>query len=101
MRITNGTLRCDYVSPFWAHIDDVIANSAYNYVRHNDQCVPVGPEPIPAGVCKDPDQTYRGSSGYRIIPGNTCDRNRGVKKDEPIEKKCSQGGRRLTLLISG
>ncbi|KAF8489994.1 Oligoxyloglucan reducing end-specific cellobiohydrolase [Russula emetica] len=62
----------------------------YNYVRHNDQCEPVGPEPIPAGVCKDRDQTYRGSSGYRIIPGNTCDRNRGVKKDELVQKKCSQ-----------
>jgi hypothetical protein len=35
---------------------------------------------------------YMGSSGYRMIPGNTCDRDKGVKKDKPIEKKCSQGG---------
>ncbi|KAI0262354.1 Oligoxyloglucan reducing end-specific cellobiohydrolase [Gloeopeniophorella convolvens] len=62
----------------------------YNFVRHGDQCVPVGPEPIPAGICKTPEQTYKGSSGYRIIPGNTCDRNKGVKKDELIDKKCSQ-----------
>ncbi|KAH8981343.1 Oligoxyloglucan reducing end-specific cellobiohydrolase [Lactarius akahatsu] len=62
----------------------------YNYVRHGSSCVPVGPEPIPAGVCKNPDQTYEGSSGYRIIPGNTCDRNKGAKKDDPIKKKCSQ-----------
>ncbi|KAH8982691.1 Oligoxyloglucan reducing end-specific cellobiohydrolase [Lactarius akahatsu] len=62
----------------------------YNYVRHGSSCVPVSPEPIPAGVCKSPDQTYEGSSGYRIIPGNRCDRNKGVKKDEPIKKWCSQ-----------
>ncbi|KAL6301716.1 hypothetical protein BKA93DRAFT_738184 [Sparassis latifolia] len=64
----------------------------YNYVRQGDQCVPVGPEPIPAGVCSsgDPTQTYWGSSGYRLIPGNTCDRDRGTKKDDPIQKSCSQ-----------
>ncbi|KAJ7248956.1 hypothetical protein C8J57DRAFT_1475371 [Mycena rebaudengoi] len=59
----------------------------YNYVRHGDQCVPVGPEPIPAGVCKIPDQTYMGSSGYRKIPGNTCI---GGTKDEQVAKPCSQ-----------
>lgn len=61
--------------------------------------MPVGPEPIPAGVCKNQDQTYTGSSGYRIIPGNTCDRNQGVKKDDPIEKKCSQGGYLACLYV--
>lgn len=70
--------------------DDAMC-SDYNFVRHNDECVPVGPEPIPAGICPDPRGTYLGSSGYRIIPGNTCDRDRGVKKDEKIEKSCSQG----------
>jgi hypothetical protein len=39
---------------------------------------------------------YMGSSGYRLIPGNTCDRKKGVKKDKPVEKKCSQGGSYLT-----
>ncbi|KZV63312.1 Oligoxyloglucan reducing end-specific cellobiohydrolase, partial [Peniophora sp. CONT] len=62
----------------------------YNFVRHNDQCVPVGPEPIPAGVCPDKNGKYMGSSGYRLIPGNTCDRDRGEKKDEKTEKSCSQ-----------
>ncbi|KAI0248766.1 Oligoxyloglucan reducing end-specific cellobiohydrolase [Lactifluus subvellereus] len=62
----------------------------YNYVRHGSECVPVGREPIPAGVCMSPDQTYKGSSGYRLIPGNTCDRNKGLKKDDKQDKKCSQ-----------
>lgn len=52
--------------------------------------MPVGPEPIPAGVCDGgPDKTYLGSSGYRKIPGNTC--KDGIKKDAKVEKPCSQG----------
>ncbi|KIM90139.1 hypothetical protein PILCRDRAFT_811868 [Piloderma croceum F 1598] len=63
----------------------------YNYVRHDSECVPVGPEPIEAGVCTgNPDQTYMGSSGYRLVPGNTCNQAAGVRKDAPIPKKCSQ-----------
>ncbi|KAJ7113669.1 vacuolar protein sorting/targeting protein 10 [Mycena crocata] len=59
----------------------------YNYVRDGDQCVPVGPEPIAAGVCKTPEQMYLGSSGYRKIPGNTCT---GGTKDKQVEKPCSK-----------
>lgn len=73
--------------------------SDYNYVRHDSECVPVGREPIPAGVCRTPDQIYKGSSGYRIVPGNTCDRNKGLKKDEKVEKKCSQGESCLAWLF--
>ena len=32
-----------------------------------------------------------GSSGFRLIPGNTCDKSRGKVKDEKVEKDCSQG----------
>ena len=54
------------------------------------RCEPAGPEPIPAGVCTgSPDQTYKGSSGYRKIPGNTC--SGGLRKDEKVDRKCSQG----------
>ncbi|KAJ7460667.1 vacuolar protein sorting/targeting protein 10 [Mycena latifolia] len=59
----------------------------YNFVREGDHCVPVGPEPIPAGICKTLTQTYMGSSGYRKIPGNTCT---GGNKDEKVPKSCSQ-----------
>ncbi|KAF8638219.1 hypothetical protein AX17_002368 [Amanita inopinata Kibby_2008] len=61
----------------------------YNFIRQGNQCVPAGPERIPANVCKgDPEQTYMGSSGYRKIPGNTC--KGGIEKDKEVEKKCSQ-----------
>ena len=35
-----------------------------------------------------PDETYRGSSGYRKIPGDICEG--GIAKDAPVEKQCSQ-----------
>jgi hypothetical protein len=61
-------------------------------VLHEGKCLPLGPEPISADVCKPDsgDDTYLGSSGYRLIPGNTCDRTKGVKKDEWVKKPCSQ-----------
>jgi hypothetical protein len=63
--------------------------SDFNYVRSGNDCVPVGPEPIPAGMCPPGGKdTYMGSSGWRKIPGNTCT---GGTKDEKVEKKCSQG----------
>lgn len=51
-----------------------------------------GPEPIPADVCKlnTPGEKYLGSSGYRLIPGNTCTRSGGKEKDAKVEKDCSQ-----------
>ncbi|KAJ3780213.1 vacuolar protein sorting/targeting protein 10 [Lentinula aff. detonsa] len=58
----------------------------FNFVRDGNDCVPVGPEPIPAGVCTLPSQKYMGSSGWRKIPGNTCT---GGRKDEKVEKDCS------------
>ena len=59
-------------------------------MRVGGKCEPAGLEPIPAGVCTgSPDRMYKGSSGYRKIPGNTC--SGGVQKDEKVDKKCSQG----------
>lgn len=67
-------------------------NSDYNYVKQGDKCVSVGPEPIPAGVCAhDRKGTYLGSSGYRLIPGNTCTPPSHGAKDEKVEKDCAKG----------
>ena len=66
-------------------------NSDFNFVRQSGNCVAVGPEPVPAGTCNadDPNQMYQGSSGWRKVPGNTC--VGGIKKDEKVDKKCSNG----------
>lgn len=65
--------------------------SDYNFVREGNKCVPAGPEPIPAGVCvgDKTNQQYLGSSGYRLIPGNSC--SGGTKKDEKVLKSCDMG----------
>ncbi|GAA5905768.1 hypothetical protein JCM6882_000453 [Rhodosporidiobolus microsporus] len=54
-------------------------------------CVPVGPEPVPAGQCRTSSDKFLGSSGYRLIPGNTCDARRGIEKDKQVMKPCHAG----------
>ncbi|RMZ78525.1 hypothetical protein DV737_g3812, partial [Chaetothyriales sp. CBS 132003] len=45
----------------------------------------------PEGACKDDGQgTFKGPSGYRLIPGNQCIRKGGVELDKPIDRPCSE-----------
>ncbi|KKO98070.1 hypothetical protein THAR02_09827 [Trichoderma harzianum] len=63
----------------------------YNFRRDpedNKVCKKVGPLPAPDGACKDKSGTFKGSSGWRLIPGNTCKRTKGEQKDDPVERKC-------------
>jgi hypothetical protein len=62
----------------------------FNFVRSEDRtrCVPSGPLTIPDGACKDPEGTFRGSSGWRLIPGNECIRKGGEVLDQEIERPC-------------
>ncbi|POW07093.1 hypothetical protein PSHT_10089 [Puccinia striiformis] len=46
--------------------------SDYNYAPDNNLCILSAPEIIPAGQCANPNNKFLGSSGYRLIPGNTC-----------------------------
>ncbi|KAL1883103.1 hypothetical protein VTK73DRAFT_9470 [Phialemonium thermophilum] len=65
----------------------------YNFVREGDKCIPSGPIVLPEGACKagsKPDDTFMGSSGWRLIPGNTCKRRKGPQKDDKVERKCSE-----------
>ncbi|RKP23485.1 hypothetical protein SYNPS1DRAFT_30766 [Syncephalis pseudoplumigaleata] len=64
----------------------------YNYVRNGQrECVLKGKEHIPSGQCTEKGAKFMGSSGYRLITGNTCDRAQGVKLDESTEKPCPEG----------
>lgn len=66
----------------------------YNFVRNEDrtQCVKVEGKPfvLPEGACEDPekDEKFKGSSGWRKIPGNTCKRADGAQKDDPVDRDC-------------
>lgn len=61
-----------------------------NYVKHENVCVPVLPESIPAGACHSNQGWYLGPSGYRLKAGNTCNKQRGVIKDAPVRKDCAR-----------
>ncbi|KAL2070576.1 hypothetical protein VTL71DRAFT_13602 [Oculimacula yallundae] len=64
----------------------------YNFVRSADrkECEKAGDLILPEGACKafGPDDTFKGSSGWRLIPGNDCKRADGKQKDDPVDRKC-------------
>ncbi|KAF7854714.1 hypothetical protein EAF04_010283 [Stromatinia cepivora] len=65
----------------------------YNFIRSDDrkECIQKGSLVLPEGGCKasGADETFLGSSGWRLIPGNTCKRDSGKQKDDPVEHKCA------------
>lgn len=65
----------------------------YNFLPNKDRsgCVPAGTLPVPKDQCDSPDAKYTGSSGFRLIPGNGCDRKGkgAVALDEDIERSCN------------
>lgn len=63
----------------------------FNFVRSLDgqTCEQARPLSVPPGVCKKPTDTYLGTSGFRLIPGNTCSRDGGKELDKKIERQCS------------
>lgn len=70
-------------------------HSDYNFALdangNGAECIPVGPEPIPTGSCLREDDSFKGSSGYRLVPGNSCDVKSGIHKDDKISKPCRAG----------
>ncbi|KAF2088167.1 glycosyl hydrolase [Saccharata proteae CBS 121410] len=71
---------------------DIDYECDFNFVRSEDRskCIPAGPLEAPEGKCNNPDDKFMGSSGWRLIPGNMCDKKGGVVKDEPVERSCSE-----------
>nr|CDP24059.1 Putative vacuolar protein sorting/targeting protein PEP1 precursor [Podospora anserina S mat+] len=70
----------------------------FNFERDEDgECVKKGKVLAPEGACKDkkPDDTFKGTSGYRKIPGNTCkdtDKMKDKYKDKEWKCKDAIGG---------
>lgn len=68
----------------------------FNFERQEDgKCVAKGPIIPPDGACRDakPDDTFKGTSGYRKIPGNTCKPTKEMdEKYKDVERKCSDIG---------
>ncbi|KAJ1333461.1 Vacuolar protein sorting/targeting protein VPS10 [Microdochium nivale] len=63
----------------------------FNFKRDGKECKPVGPVQAPKDACKSgkEDETFMGSSGWRLIPGDRCERGDGKQKDKEQEWKCS------------
>ncbi|KAL2129669.1 hypothetical protein VTI74DRAFT_7483 [Chaetomium olivicolor] len=64
----------------------------FNFEREDGKCVAKGPIIPPEGVCRDakPDDTFKGTSGYRKIPGNTCKPTKEMdEKYKDVDRKCS------------
>ncbi|KAI5865000.1 Oligoxyloglucan reducing end-specific cellobiohydrolase [Durotheca rogersii] len=63
----------------------------FNFVADGDECKPAAPVRVPEGACKadNPDETFKGPSSWRLIPGNECKRTEGDQKDKQKEWKCS------------
>ncbi|PHH65508.1 hypothetical protein CDD81_2288 [Ophiocordyceps australis] len=68
----------------------------YNFKRDPEdatKCIQAGPMVVPGDACsKNPEASFRGSNGWRIIPGNSCKRGQGPQKDDKIDRKCSEDG---------
>lgn len=65
----------------------------YNFQRDADdkkKCNQVGSVIKPDGVCKNGKEgTFKGTSGWRLIPGNTCKRGKGEQLDDEVERNCT------------
>ena len=65
----------------------------YNFIPSSDgkECKPAGYLPIPPDQCTDGKETFKASSGFRLIPGNDCDRNAkgAVELDGEVERSCN------------
>ncbi|KAL2018889.1 hypothetical protein VTK56DRAFT_314 [Thermocarpiscus australiensis] len=74
---------------------DVDYECDFNFEKNDKgECVPRGPIVAPDGACSDgkPDATFKGTSGYRKIPGNTCKPTKEMdEKYKEKEWKCSDG----------
>lgn len=66
----------------------------YNFVRSEDRksCEPAVALTPPKGVCQKAGDKYKGPSGWRLIPGNTCIREGGKNLDAEIERSCDDAG---------
>lgn len=62
----------------------------YGFQRSEDRksCIPTGHLAAPEGACKNSKDTFKGPSGFRLIPGNECRRDKGISKDELVERPC-------------
>lgn len=63
----------------------------YNFKRNDKgECVLVDGRAVipPDGACKGDEKTFKGTSGYRLIPGNDCEGGENLAKE--VERECKE-----------
>lgn len=56
--------------------------------RDTGKCEPAVPLTPPEGACTSEEGTFKGSSGWRLIPGDDCKQTGSSKKDEQVDRPC-------------
>ncbi|KAL2809869.1 hypothetical protein BJX63DRAFT_423528 [Aspergillus granulosus] len=64
----------------------------YKPTKDGKGCIPSTPITPPEGECKNPTDTFKGPSGYRLIPGDICTREGGEELDKDTELPCEGAG---------
>ncbi|KAK6540989.1 vacuolar protein sorting/targeting protein PEP1 [Orbilia ellipsospora] len=63
-----------------------------NFVRENgnpgDKCIPKNAKFDDKGKCGKSSDKFTGPSGYRLIPGDSCDKSGGEDLEKEIERPC-------------
>lgn len=70
--------------------EDFECDFNFRRVHSGKDCELVGKLLDPEGQCKTREDKFMGSSGWRLIPGNDCERRKGAQKDELKEHSCEE-----------
>jgi hypothetical protein len=62
----------------------------YNFDEDDGDCKPVKALPPDADECKNPKDTFKGPSGWRLIPGDKCKEDDSLGLEDPVEWPCDK-----------
>ncbi|KAL9078519.1 MAG: hypothetical protein Q9157_002575, partial [Trypethelium eluteriae] len=68
--------------------EDFECDEGFERTDDGEKCEPIEPLTPPADSCENGKGTFMGKSGWRKIPGNTCDLKKGVDKAKEVERPC-------------
>ena len=64
--------------------------NGFSWDEKDEKCLQKGSIKIPDGECKGGKEKFMGTSGYKLVPGNTCDLKNGKDLTKAVERECSK-----------